>query len=121
MVLVIHVGLTLVYVLPMVQSLLLLHPTPPISQRNTVITTSQNFPIRLMQQQQRYQWTQSVSSLVVLNGELRGSSSDDENNNSNYDATTQAEYDAEIEGLKIEVTKYLQLRKEVGADDIAKE
>lgn len=117
-----HVALTL-DILPMVQPLLV-HPTVPLaSQRNAVTTTSQKFPIRRMhQQQQQQQWTKSASSLVVvLTGELRGSSTDDNNSNNDYDEITQAEYDAEIEELKSEVTKYLQLRKVVGADDIAKE
>ena len=105
--------------LPVVQSLLLLptQPLPP-SQRSSV----PKLPV-LSKMQRHYQWTSSkllVTTGVVLR---RMSSDNNENNNdaANEPTLSTSEYDTEVDDLKREITKYLQLRKEIGADDIAKE
>jgi hypothetical protein len=95
----------------MVQSLQLLHQ--PTSK---LVVTVQKLHARLLIRQ-KDPWT--VSSRVVSRNMLRGSSNDE--NDTAVPSVSSMEYDAEIEDLKSAVTKYLQLRKEIGADDIAKE
>ena len=106
--------------LPVVYQSLLLLPTQPHppSQSGKV----RKLPV-LSKMQRHYQWTSSkllVSTGVVLR---RMSSNNDENNNdaANEPTLSTSEYDTEVDDLKREITKYLQLRKEIGADDIAKE
>lgn len=96
----------------MVQSLLVL-PIPISQPPLQRVATRTRLPI----QRRQYHWiSPSASShdgLLRIGG---ATSNDDATSNASTDA-----YDAEIEHLKSEITKYLQLRKEIGADDIAKE
>ena len=99
----------------LVQSLLL-HTTTQQQQRPSFVAIQKLPGVLLFQRQQQDQWNPTGRS--VLSKGLRANSNDDK-----YETTSISPiaYDAEIEDLKSEVIKYLQIRQEIGADDIAKE
>ena len=77
-------------------------------------------PSRLHRHHHQHQWKPSNRDTTVISGN-RGLLLQSTGSNNDEATSAQAEYAAEIEDLKSEITKYLQLRKEIGADDIAKE
>ncbi len=102
-------------VLPMMVQSLLRQPTPSQPCQRSAVTRPA--PL-LLQRQYQHQWKPSNPDTILISGK-RGLQSTGSDNDEATNA--QAEYAAEIEDLKSEITKYLQLRIEIGADDIAKE
>lgn len=109
------------HVVPMmVQPLQLLRQSTQPSRPCQCRTVTRPALLLLHGHHHQHQWKPSNRDTTVISGK-RGSLLQSTGSNNDEATSAQAEYATEIEDLKSEITKYLQLRKEIGADDIAKE